>query len=464
MSPRVLRVIVVFVSIAAFGVPSALSGMGSGKIFPLVNGRWEAIARLALPYPWPIRPFDRQHPIRGGFGDPRTVIFRSASLAQLDWREAALPGAFSFHNGVDIVAHPMTPVYPVVDGIVREVRPDEVIVKSGEGKVRRSFQYWHIVPSVAVGDRVYAEATVLGRVQREARHVHLTEIRNGCVVDPLLPGHLTPYTDHTVPRVLRVEIRNADGRSIHPTAVSGVVDIVAEAIDEPPLAVLGAWHGMPVAPALLTWRLTNKNGDTAVPNRVAADFRFTLPPNSDFWQVYAQGTLQNFPVIGHRYFYGYHGRYLFNLADGQIDTRTLPDGVYILTVTASDVRGNSSSISVEVRIANRGTGLGSSAGITRLKRFDLARSGLRAGGGKEILRNRRPVSLRDYEVKRALDHESSGSSRPGARATRRTEDTPAPGLTRIAGSCRMEGVYRPFLQSPRQCDRFGGSTGRRFHE
>lgn len=75
-------------------------------------------------YPWPIAPFHEQHPIRGYFGDPRTV-FRDDTDPEL--------GAFAFHNGVDIVAPEGTPVYPVVTGEVTQVRVNEVVVASEAG-------------------------------------------------------------------------------------------------------------------------------------------------------------------------------------------------------------------------------------------------------------------------------------------------------------------------------------------
>ena len=57
------------------------------------------------------------------------------------------------------------------------------------------FEYWHIAASVRVGERVTTDRTVLGRILRGCGHVHLTEIDCGRVTDPLLPGHLTPYSD-----------------------------------------------------------------------------------------------------------------------------------------------------------------------------------------------------------------------------------------------------------------------------
>jgi hypothetical protein len=53
-----------------------------------------------LSYGWPIKPFHRQHPIRGYFGDPRTLAWEG----QPGLDSELTPGSFSFHNGVDIVA------------------------------------------------------------------------------------------------------------------------------------------------------------------------------------------------------------------------------------------------------------------------------------------------------------------------------------------------------------------------
>ena len=96
------------------------------------------------PYCWPVAPFNRQHPIRGGFGDPRTLFHAPPTLAGL-YHGA---GSFSFHQGVDISAPDGTAVYPVVDGVVSSLNADRVFVDSGNGN---HFEYWHIAPSVQVG-------------------------------------------------------------------------------------------------------------------------------------------------------------------------------------------------------------------------------------------------------------------------------------------------------------------------
>src|SRR3954463_13340516 len=55
-------------------------------------------------YHWPVKPFDCQHPIRGAFGDPRTMAIdqRFGVTAPGD------SGSYAFHTGVDIVAKPDT--------------------------------------------------------------------------------------------------------------------------------------------------------------------------------------------------------------------------------------------------------------------------------------------------------------------------------------------------------------------
>ena len=139
-------------------------------------------------YGWPVAPFDRQHPVRGVLGDPRTIYHGPPTNATL-YRGS---GSFSFHMGVDICAADGTRVYAVADGVVSRFGPDKVIVDSGGGN---RFEYWHIRPSVSVGQHVTARRTVLGRILPGALHVHLTEIDAGRITNPLLPGHLTPYRD-----------------------------------------------------------------------------------------------------------------------------------------------------------------------------------------------------------------------------------------------------------------------------
>lgn len=299
----------------------------------------------ALAYGWPVKPFRRQHPVRGNFGDPRTL----SSEAVLGADTPRTSGSFTFHNGIDITAATGTPVYPVVSGVAAIGYADEVIVTTGDG---RKFQYFHIRPAIRPGQRVVAGRTVLGRVRPTWLHVHLSEIDGFRVHNPADPGHLEPYRDRTPPRVVSLDFDAPDGSALDPERLRGRVVIAADARDTPPRPVPGAWFDMPVTPALVSWRMTAASGAPVVPWTRVADFRRTEPPNRDFWRVYAAGTYQNFPVFGRRYFVGRPGRFLFLLTPRALRTARLPNGAYEITVRAADVCGNVGTLTERVRIGN----------------------------------------------------------------------------------------------------------------
>jgi len=300
--------------------------------------------RGRLTYHYPVRPFLVQHPIRGNFGDPRTV--QPNGDVPIGTPGAAL---VSFHNGVDISAETGTAVYPVVSGVATIGYADEVIVGTGDGRV---FQYFHVKPAIRRGQRVIAYRTVIGHVLPEALHVHLSEIDGFQIHNPADPGHLEPYADTTIPTVVNVTYANASGTSLDRRALRGRVFIAASAQDAPPLPVPLPWLGFPVTPALVTWQLTNREGRIVVPATVSADFRHTVPANRFFWTVYAAGTYQNFPVYGDVYHFGEPGRYLFNLTPRGLNTTRLPDGNYQLTVHIADVCGNRGLLAERITVDN----------------------------------------------------------------------------------------------------------------
>jgi len=287
-----------------------------------------------------VRPFRSEHPIRAFFGDPRTV-FRSAADGDL--------GSFSFHNGVDIAAADGTPVYPVFSGVVVKAMPDEIVVASPG--LKRAVQYWHLLRKVWVGRRVRAYTTVLGVVQPQRGHVHLTEIDDGVVVNPLQPGHLMPYRKTTIPTVTGLYVRDLQGRALAPEKVSGTITLAATTYDTPPLPLPKPWSGVPVTPAIIRWRLAAVDGRDALPVQTPVDFSSTIPPNSEFDRVYDTGTYQNFPTAGGHYFFGTHGEYVFNLTASALDTRALAPGAYTLTVSAIDTCGNLGTLTEKLDVA-----------------------------------------------------------------------------------------------------------------
>jgi hypothetical protein len=301
----------------------------------------------AAGYPWPVKPFDKQHPIRANFGDPRTVF-----LGSIFDDGIAGPGTFLFHNGIDISAPDGTRVYPVMSGTAHVVSGDEVTVDAGQG---RAFQYYHISPQVSDGQHVIASKTVLGRIRRTYGHVHLSEVRGTQIWNPLAPGGIAPYRDRTRPTVSDISFREYGTlRQLDPLAVCGKISIVADAHDTPPMKVPGNFADFPISPALVTWTLRRVGAGIVGPPAVAADFRGTLPLPEDFWNIYARGTYQNAPRFGVRQFGLMPGRFLYQLTPPTgLETRTLANGVYQVTARASDIKGNTGSLNQRFTISNQ---------------------------------------------------------------------------------------------------------------
>jgi murein DD-endopeptidase MepM/ murein hydrolase activator NlpD len=287
-------------------------------------------------YVWPVKPFDQSHAVRSTFGDPRTWFDGPPTAATL----YGGGGSFSFHQGVDIVVPDGTPVYPVRSGVVTLSSAMKVFVDAGAGS---SEQYWHIVPAVHRGQHVVASVTVLGRVRRSYGHVHFTELIGGRAVNPLAAGHLTPYDDGTSPRIGPVELRlPGTSTMVLPELVRGRVEVGVSATDRPDHGALGTWTDMPTVPALITWRVERaSDGKTVVGEQTAFDVRKHVPLQKDFWGVYLRGTRQNMPTFKQHRYWRQPGLFVFRL--GALDTRRLPDGIYTIVATGSDIRGNSAS-------------------------------------------------------------------------------------------------------------------------
>jgi len=272
-----------------------------------------------VPYSWPLKPFDRAHPVRAYFNDPR---ISGSSRA--------------FHFGIDVSAPNGTPVYAVEGGTVHLENESAVSVDAGG----REFGYWHIVPAVVHRQRV-ARPQLLGHVEAPWLHVHFAERRAGEYRNPLRAGALTPWRDTTKPRVTAIEFQR-DGKKIAPSVVGGAVDVVADAFDTPPKKVPAPWNDLPVTPAALRWRVRRGNR-TVRAWHTPVDFAKTLVPKERYAKVYAAGTRQNHA--------GKPGRYRFFLAHTW-STKLLPDGDYVLEVEARDLAGNVGAHAQPFRILN----------------------------------------------------------------------------------------------------------------
>jgi len=330
-------------AVALFAHPPAGSA-GSRHPLAYTGGLWQSLnarcgtrAAANEPYPWPLRPFHAQHPIRGFFGDPRNLV---SSVEQPLTPES--PGKFSFHNGIDIYAAPDQKVFPVVSGRARVANAQEVVVRTRDG---RTFQYWHVLPLVRTGSWVTASKTVLGTAIPKRGHLHLTEIRGTCAVNPLAPGHLEPYEDASQPQVVALDAVGADGAVLDPTRVASPFGLVVQAQSEPPFPVPPPWQDLPVTPATVRWRLTAADGRIVLPWRYAADFAVTIPPNRDYWRVYAAGTHENFVDRGSQP--QLPGVYDFRLTP---PNAVLPSGHYTATVVVATTDGNRSTQRLPFRV------------------------------------------------------------------------------------------------------------------
>jgi hypothetical protein len=343
------RLATMFLLASAIGV-GALAGRTALPAQPSAAAPSSQIssASQSSSYGWPVKPFDRQHPVRGSFADPRSVFGGNPTLQGLMTSRCTC----SYHQGIDISAPDGSDVYPVRSGVVRGVDPEWVEVDSGGGS---TFKYWHIRSAVRVGDHVEARQTVLGQILRGSGHVHLTEVLDGRPTNPLAPGHIGPYSDSTVPQVSAVTFRSRDtGPNLLPEYLHGRVEIIAAAADMPAIPVPGKWNGLPVTPSKLTFHVETFPGRKVVIAETSAmDVSNRLPSTSDIWSTYARGSHMNMVQMGsHRYWYQ-PGLYLFKLTPRLFDTRRLRDGVYRLVVTAWDTAGNHSSTFQIVNVHNR---------------------------------------------------------------------------------------------------------------
>src|SRR5713226_184666 len=284
------------------------------------------LAPAAGAYGWPVKPFNKPHPIRGSFGDPRFHLDVEGALS-------------AFHFGVDIAAPDGTAVYAVEPGVVVRRYRSSVTVARDSG---RRFSYWHIQPVVRSGTYVRLHQ-LLGHILPGWAHVHFAESMRGAYRNPLRKGALAPFYEHTVPTIESVQLLAPDGSPVDSGHVGGLIDIEASVYDTPPNAPPPPWDMARLAPASVWWNLTDSAG-TFIQSDYAVNFESGLPPNSLYNWIYAPGTYQNKP---HR-----AGHYLLWLAH-ELDTTALPNGSYRLDFFASDTRGNTGEFTFEFTLANR---------------------------------------------------------------------------------------------------------------
>lgn len=285
-----------------------------------------AYARSAGAYTWPVKPFKKEHAIRGTFGDPRYHLGPESELS-------------AFHFGVDVVAPDGAPVYSVSPGVVLRRHNDSVTIGRDSG---RRFGYWHIHPVVKSGTYVRLHQ-LLGHVITGWGHVHFAESMKGSYRNPLRRGALTPFVDQTVPVVDSIQLLTQfGGPGVDPNRVIGPIDVAASIYDLPPVVPPAPWDVARLAPASVSWKILNSADDTVESGR-SVTFTPGLPRNPLYPFIYAPGTYQNKP---HR-----PGLYIFWVAH-ELDTAALPDGTYTLEVLASDTRSNVGFDTLQFTTAN----------------------------------------------------------------------------------------------------------------
>ncbi len=316
----------------ALALVAAGTAAGRTRAQPPVVVLPESAAMRSLPrdapvarhsYGWPVRPFGRQHAIRGGFGDPRFGRVQR-----------------NFHFGIDIPAAPLTPVYAVASGTVF-LEPDHVDVLNRRQRWRSGFSYWHIF--AAVGEHVFVRKhELLGWVRPAWGHLHFSELLNNRYVNPLRRGALEPYSVPTRPRLEAPTILPHVG--IDPGAPPGrdPVDVTVDAWTTSALRPPSPWQRSRVAPSLIRWRLLQR-GVPVSRWRTAVDFREFIPPNRLFGDVYAPGTAQNTR-------YG-PGTYRFYLARDW-NLYELPPGKYDLQVEAFGSRGAIATAATQLSVGD----------------------------------------------------------------------------------------------------------------
>jgi hypothetical protein len=277
-------------------------------------------------YGWPVKPFNRQHPVRAYLNDPRN----------------GHGDAKSFHFGVDISAPTGTPVYAVEGGEVYLRKGRKAVAVQG---ARHIFGYWHVKPAVR-DHQVVRLHQLLGHIANEGgdgAHVHFAERdpAQNRYLNPLRPGALGPYVDRTPPTVASIEFLRRDGREVQADTLSGRVDIVAEVIDTTPMLVPAPWSHLPVTAQRIRWNLAQ--GRQAIAGRTVIDSDHMLDGKM-YDAIFASGTTQNYV--------GQPGHYRYYLARGFQASR-LPAGASLMRIEATDTRGNRTVAAISVSPAGK---------------------------------------------------------------------------------------------------------------
>jgi hypothetical protein len=318
---------------------------------------------------WPVKPLDRQHPVRGSFLDPRPDPDRGAI----------------YHDGVDVAVRDDRPergapaqrthrVFAIEGG------PVHLATERGRRGFAHigHFGYGHIDPVVLTGETV-TPGQHIGWTCKGDWHVHLSEFvftTGGRIsVNPLRPGgKLRPYVDTVPPDIREVRFYTpsdstwgrrpttsvarllAAGERLQKSRLFGLVDVRVRVND--PQSFIGWFRDLPHLaaphhPFRLAVTVVDAASGRTVRRREAFRAEQVLDQPAD--RHFAPGTEQNLPAGGcmrrHREL-ACAGVYWFRLFPRGWDTTRLRDARYEVRVRAWDVAGNVARTVVLVTIAN----------------------------------------------------------------------------------------------------------------
>lgn len=303
---------------------------------------------------WPIAPIDRPHGVYGTFANPN-MAYDSTRVHSRAYIERDIRGSFiGYHVGIDIPVNDAvetrgTAVYSMRQGTVEfyggvgttpsdECSVNRMEITHGTG----GFIYGHISSAVAVGQTVEV-GQIIGYTCVGTWHLHLGEYVNvGEAIQYINPLVSLPHEDTAPPRIGNLNTKVWDG-----------VQNVSVLTDDP--QSLKDWDTAPQS-NLHVHKLRVK----LIRNeRVLSDrLLFTLdkaPPSKmrQHFDIYRSSRNMRLPHCavappGTNC----NGAYWLRLWKYGLDTRNMDNGIYTLSVIATDLSGNTTVEKFGIRIAN----------------------------------------------------------------------------------------------------------------
>lgn len=319
--------------------------------------------------PWPLQA-NSQHPIGNSYGEYQNY-----------------GGSPYLHPGIDVLGSPNEPVYAVADGVVKAVLTTSgqyhwrVAIGGPGNGTTQGHLYAHLRQSsitVSVGDTV-VKGQLLGELVRwptsNFTHCHFNSLEdsgNQWFGDWLVPNNVHedlehvhdpagPVFENARGNALFAFCRNETSNYLSPNALNGKVDIIAHVGDQ----LNSSWTCSVQTLRYSIYPVGNP-GAPVVDNKLSVHFDMLL-------DTYASSTIDSFLVdlfykedsvcntngdYNSREFFhiltNSNGDQIYDAADQAEawDTRTVPNGDYVVKAVAFDVAGNRTAASMTVTVSN----------------------------------------------------------------------------------------------------------------